>query len=115
MKIGDRCFVHGYVDEIRRDTVIVRNKGGYFGTDPGDVFVVFDTTHPNWISCKDKLPEYGTEVLTYSLCGLIEIQSLENHIWNCHWENQHGDYEDLEGVSAWMPLPEPYAERRTNE
>lgn len=31
MKIGDRCFVHGYVDEIRKDTVIIRNKGGYFG------------------------------------------------------------------------------------
>ena len=32
MKIGDRCFVHGYIDEIRKDTVIVRNDGGYFGT-----------------------------------------------------------------------------------
>ena len=32
MKIGDRVFIHGYVDEIRKDTVIVRNKGGYFGT-----------------------------------------------------------------------------------
>ena len=32
MKIGDRVYVHGYVDEIRRDTVIIRNKGGYFGT-----------------------------------------------------------------------------------
>ena len=32
MKIGDRCFVHGYIDEIRKDTVIIRNAGGYFGT-----------------------------------------------------------------------------------
>ena len=32
MKIGDRIFVRGYVDEIRKDTVIVRNDGGYFGT-----------------------------------------------------------------------------------
>jgi len=39
MKIGDRCFVHGYIDEIRKDTVIVRNKGGYFGTDPSEVLV----------------------------------------------------------------------------
>ena len=31
-KIGDRIFVRGYVDEIRKDTVIVRNDGGYFGT-----------------------------------------------------------------------------------
>ena len=31
-KIGDRIFVRGYIDEIRKDTVIVRNDGGYFGT-----------------------------------------------------------------------------------
>lgn len=31
-KIGDRVFVHGYIDEIRKDTVIIRNTGGYFGT-----------------------------------------------------------------------------------
>ena len=37
MKIGDRCFVHGYIDEIRKDTVIVRNDGGYFGTVPSEV------------------------------------------------------------------------------
>ena len=32
MKIGDEVFIHGYVDEIRKDTVIIRNDGGYFGT-----------------------------------------------------------------------------------
>lgn len=32
MKIGDRIYVHGYVDEIRKDCVIIRNEGGYFGT-----------------------------------------------------------------------------------
>ena len=37
MKIGDRVFVHGYVDEIRKDTVIIRNNGGYFGTDKSEV------------------------------------------------------------------------------
>lgn len=40
MKIGDRVFVHGYVDEIRNDTVIIRNKGGYFGTIPSEIMVV---------------------------------------------------------------------------
>ena len=37
MKIGDRVFVHGYIDEIRKDTVIIRNDGGYFGTIPSEV------------------------------------------------------------------------------
>ena len=32
MRIGDEIYVHGYVDEIRKDTVIIRNNGGYFGT-----------------------------------------------------------------------------------
>jgi len=32
MKIGDEVFIHGYVDEIRKDVVIIRNEGGYFGT-----------------------------------------------------------------------------------
>ena len=32
MKIGDEVHVHGYIDEIRNDVVIIRNKGGYFGT-----------------------------------------------------------------------------------
>ena len=32
MKIGDEVYIHGYIDEIRKDTVIIQNKGGYFGT-----------------------------------------------------------------------------------
>lgn len=37
MKIGDEVYVHGYIDEIRQDTVIIRNEGGYFGTAPSEV------------------------------------------------------------------------------
>jgi len=36
-KIGDRVFVRGHIDEIRKDTVIIRNNGGYFGTIPSEV------------------------------------------------------------------------------
>lgn len=32
MKIGDEVYVHGYIDEVRKDVVIIRNEGGYFGT-----------------------------------------------------------------------------------
>ena len=38
MKIGDEVFVHGYVDEIRKDVIIIRNNGGYFGTVPSEMF-----------------------------------------------------------------------------
>ena len=37
MKIGDEVYVHVYVDEIRKDTVIVKNKGGYFGTSKKEI------------------------------------------------------------------------------
>ena len=40
LHIGDEVFIHGYVDEIRKDTVIIRNAGGYFGTDKNEIFVV---------------------------------------------------------------------------
>lgn len=39
MKIGDEVFVHGYVDEIRKDCIIIRNEGGYFGTVKGEIIV----------------------------------------------------------------------------
>ena len=38
MKVGDEVFVHGYVDEIRKDVIIIRNDGGYFGTVPSEMF-----------------------------------------------------------------------------
>lgn len=38
MKIGDEVYVHGYVDEIRNDVVIIRNEGGYFGTVRSEMF-----------------------------------------------------------------------------
>ena len=37
MKIGDEVYVHGYVDEIREDSVIIRNMGGYFGTSINEI------------------------------------------------------------------------------
>lgn len=50
MKIGDRIYVRGYVDEIRKDTVIVRNDGGYFGTTWNEVT---PSAQPEIIYCKD--------------------------------------------------------------
>lgn len=38
MRIGDEVYIHGYIDEIRNDTIIIRNVGGYFGTSRDEVF-----------------------------------------------------------------------------
>ena len=53
MKIGDRIFVRGYIDEIRKDTVIVRNDGGYFGTVLSEVTGELPSAQPGIIRCKD--------------------------------------------------------------
>lgn len=37
MKIGDKVYVCGTVDEIRGATVIIKNKGGYFGTKKSEI------------------------------------------------------------------------------
>ena len=118
MKIGDRCFVHGYVDEIRKDVVIVRNNGGYFGTDPGEVITVYDTTHPNWIPCSERLPEepYGCLVTVWDT-NPITMDEFENILpyfvgWDGEqWNDADGEQCPFE-VIAWMPIPEPYTERR---
>ena len=47
MKIGDEVYVHGYIDEIRNDVVIIRNAGGYFGTDANEIL----TATESW-NCK---------------------------------------------------------------
>lgn len=31
-RIGDEVYIHGYIDEIREGTIIIKNSGGYFGT-----------------------------------------------------------------------------------
>ena len=51
MKIGDRIFVRGYIDEIRKDTVIVRNDGGYFGTILSEVTGELPSAQPE--PCED--------------------------------------------------------------
>lgn len=117
MKIGDRCFVHGYIDEIRKDTVIVRNHGGYFGTDPGEVITVNDTAHPNWISCRDRLPDCnGIYIVTRIISDGFECRNIVD---TCYFDGSNTWHDDtrvnherkcLADVLAWCELPEPYRE-----
>lgn len=54
MKIGDRVYVHGHVDEIRKDCVIIRNEGGYFGTVKSEIVEAQKTEDiVSVIRCKD--------------------------------------------------------------
>lgn len=119
MKIGDRCFVHGYIDEIRKDTVIIKNRGGYFGTDPGEVITVFDTTHPNWIPCSEEMPPDNSDCILQFKSNMA-IGFYENGWAINTGEGMYSEIGELEDEPiAWMPLPEPYQkgieERRTDE
>lgn len=31
MKLGQEVWIHGYIDEMRKDIAIIKNEGGYFG------------------------------------------------------------------------------------
>lgn len=52
LKIGQEVLIHGYVDEIRKDTIIIQNEGGYFGTVECEVT---DIEMPNTNEVLDKI------------------------------------------------------------
>lgn len=52
LKIGQEVLIHGYVDEIRKDTIIIQNEGGYFGTVEWEVT---DIEMPNTDEILDKI------------------------------------------------------------
>lgn len=63
-----------------------------------------------WINVKDRLPEEGKEVLTYSkktkkflVDYIIEFKNLNppSYIWACRKEYEYLD------ITHWMPLSEP--------
>lgn len=72
MKIGDEVFVHGYVDEMRKDVVIIRNDGGYFGTDPCEVEVKTDNPQyvNGWLDALNEIMKYSYGMLDAEKFGL---------------------------------------------
>lgn len=97
MKIGDEVFVHGYVDEIRKDVIIIRNNGGYFGTIEGEI-VIADTPQTEshitcYGTCTDKCGAYekGDCILNAKQADTPQTESTGSPI---------GDYRD--GVGAWQ-------------
>lgn len=62
-----------------------------------------ETKYPEWILCKDKIPEY--EVICCDVCGNMLIGYISPY--------HSGEYvaeskcEFMYNVVKWMPLPEP--------
>ena len=73
-----------------------------------------------WIPCSERLPEEEQTVLVTCSDGGVYIY---DRLKACDyeyddmrfWEDNMGCYQPMEDVIAWMPLPEPYAERRTDD
>ena len=88
-RIGDEVYIHGYIDEIRNDVVIIRNEGGYFGTSDREMFYYEEDergygtmneadrkTEPTCDTCRHKGVE-GCEqpCLGCGCCGLYEAMT----------------------------------------
>ena len=68
-----------------------------------------------WIPCSERLPEEKREVLVSTKDGYLNIAFLETlSTGDFEWTDVI-EYFQIPNVTAWMPLPEPYAERRTDE
>ena len=70
LKIGQEVLIHGYVDEIRKDTVIIRNEGGYFGTVE---YEVTDIEMPDTNDVLDKIMNEITMLLDFNRLNVIRI------------------------------------------
>ena len=80
-----------------------------------------DLAHPQWIPCSERLPEVnGRYLVTRGLtaCGALwnrvyiinysDLMGLKSErIW---WDGNVGksDFERIDDVIAWQPLPEPW-------
>ena len=70
LKIGQEVLIHGYVDEIRKDTVIIRNEGGYFGTVE---YEVTDIEMSDTNDVLDKIMSEITMLLEFNRPNVIKI------------------------------------------
>lgn len=69
LKIGQEVLIHGYVDEIRKDTIIIQNEGGYFGTVECEVT---DIEMPNTNDVLDKIRAEIIELRGRQNVGVLE-------------------------------------------
>ena len=65
-----------------------------------------------WIPCSERLPDKTDDYLcSYNGCAVVDICEYDpdRNEWGFFYD---GGWKVVSNVTAWMPLPEPYAERR---
>lgn len=62
-----------------------------------------------WISVKDRLPNKGQDVLIYRSGFRVDLMNVHMYLGEDRWEDEYGYWEttETEGITHWMPLPEP--------
>ena len=67
---------------------------------------------PKWIPVSEKLPDKTDDYLcSYNGCAVVDICEYDpdRNEWGFFYD---GGWKVVSNVTAWMPLPEPCAERR---
>lgn len=91
MKIGDRVYIHGHVDEIRKDTVIIRNEGGYFGTVKSEIVEAQKTEDiVSVIRCKDCKYFELDHIEPFSVITVIVAHEICTKWGRCCKTNENG-------------------------
>lgn len=65
-----------------------------------------------WILCSQRLPKSGKEVFVYLWDNVPYLASVDD---KGRWETERFYLDADDTPKAWMPLPKPYAERRTDD
>ena len=62
-----------------------------------------------WINVNDKLPNKNEDVLVYHGEFIGNLIDVYTYIGNNEWEDDYGYWARTndEGITHWMPLPEP--------
>ena len=71
----------------------------------------YDIEYDEAVIFVSQLPDDGQEVLTCDKWGRVRSDTFFDDGDGCYFE----DNGDMDGIVAWMPLPEPYGERRSDE
>ena len=70
---------------------------------------IYDIEYSPWIPVSERLPEENRTVIASTEYGVYpETQYTKEYGWEWAYESGADYWRELEGVIAWMPLPEPY-------
>ncbi len=99
--LGRPVFTHEMADKSVQDEIKEKARKEFL--------TICNTTEPHWIPCSERMPEDDTEVFVY----LFDYQSpYIAWVTDSCWFTEEFQVEKENYPKAWMPLPEPYKERR---